>query len=101
MAQNPKPRKGDIAICGIGCLGLITKEGEKEVTYADGNKGRAYVGIHLTDKVCKIGDPWSSRNPRVLCNVEDIEFVVLDNKHQKKELEHIAYFERSRYGRFD
>ena len=33
------PKKGDIAICGIGCIGLITEDAPREVTYSDGNKG--------------------------------------------------------------
>lgn len=63
--------KGTLAICGIGCLGLITEGEPKEITYPDGNTGVAYVGIHLTDKVCKIGDPWSSKRPKVVGHTDD------------------------------
>ena len=68
-----KPRKGSIALCGIDCLGLITQDKKQVITYKDGNKGTAYVGIHLTDKVAPIGSPWSSRTPRVICHVKDLE----------------------------
>jgi hypothetical protein len=68
-----KPEKGSIAICGIGTLGLITEDSPLEIEYPDGNKGVAYVGIHLTDKVCPIGSRWSSKNPLVICHTKDIE----------------------------
>jgi len=61
-----EPSKGAFAFCSAGCLGLITRDGLQEVTYPDGNKGQAYIGIHLTDKMAPIGSPWSSRNPRVV-----------------------------------
>ena len=64
--------KGSLAMCGIGCLGLITEDEPQEITYPDGNKGIAYVGIHLTDKVCKIGDAWSSRNPIIVGHTDDL-----------------------------
>jgi hypothetical protein len=71
--------KGKIAICSRGYLGLITEDGQKVVTYkrcpgcvaAYGwndsctcETGLAYVGVHLTGD--KAGQPWSSRNPRVV-----------------------------------
>jgi len=61
-----EPKKGSIAICGIGTLGVITKDGLQDVEYSDGNKGKAYVGIHLTEKVTQAGKGWSSRNPIVI-----------------------------------
>lgn len=61
-----KPKRGAIAICSLGTLGLITKDGLQEVKYSDGKKGEAYVGIHLTEKVCRAGEQWSSRNPHVI-----------------------------------
>lgn len=59
------PRKGAIAICGKGSIGIITEDEPKEVIYPDGNKAMAWVGFHLTDKIAPIGSPWSSRNPKV------------------------------------
>ena len=67
-----KPRRGALAICGIGTLGLIMTKDPVLVEYPDGNSGMAWSGIHLTSKVCEIGTPWSSRNPVVVGYVEDI-----------------------------
>lgn len=65
-------RKGTLAICGIGCLGLITEDEPREITYNDGNKSVAWVGIHLTDKVCAIGGAWSSRHPIVVGHTDEL-----------------------------
>jgi len=40
-------KKGSIAYCGYGCIGLIMEDEPQEVTYSDGTKGVAYVGIHI------------------------------------------------------
>jgi hypothetical protein len=64
-------RKGSLAICSLGCLGLITEDSPREVVYKDGNKGVAWVGIHLTDKIAPIGSPWSSRNPKIVGHIEE------------------------------
>jgi hypothetical protein len=69
--MKEKIKKGTIAICGIGCLGLITEDEPREIFYPDGNKSTAWVGIHLTDKACEIGEPWSSRNPIVVGHTDD------------------------------
>jgi hypothetical protein len=66
-----KPKTGSLAICGAGTLGLITEDCPREITYPDGNKGLAYVGIHLTDKIAPIGSPWSSRHPKIVGHVTD------------------------------
>lgn len=58
--------KGKLAFCSLGSLGLIIEDELKEITYPDGTKGTAYVGIHLTDKIAAIGSPWCSRNPSVV-----------------------------------
>lgn len=68
-----KPKRGAIAFCDIGYLGLITEDVKQEIVYRDGNTGMVYIGIHLTDKVTKIGSLWSSRNPKVVCYIEDFE----------------------------
>ena len=75
-------KKGAIAICSLGRVGLITSEKPIKVTYNDGNKGVSWVGIQLTDgevrgvggdkgKVIKqkVGDPWMSRNPKVIGHI--------------------------------
>ncbi|MFW5847286.1 MAG: hypothetical protein ACOCVF_00005 [bacterium] len=64
-------RIGTLAVCGIGCLGLITEDKPREITYPDGNKSVAWVGIHLTDKVCPIGSAWSSRKPIVVGHTDN------------------------------
>lgn len=61
-----KPTSGDIALCGLNALGLITGSEPQELTYQDGTKGMAYVGIHLTDDVRPSGSFWCSRNPKVI-----------------------------------
>jgi hypothetical protein len=80
------PRKGSLAVCGMGCLGLITEDAPQEVTYPAGNKGIAYVGIHLTAKMCSIGEPWSARHPFVVGHVDDLmtEYDVLKQIHTRK-----------------
>jgi hypothetical protein len=64
-------RFGALAYCGIDCLGLITSYTPEEVTYQDGSKRMAWTGIHLTDKVGKIGAPWSSTKPRVVGRMKE------------------------------
>jgi len=68
-----KPHKGDLALCSLGALGLITADEPQEVSYSDGNKDLAYVGIHLTDKIAPIGSPWSSRSPRIAGNLSQFQ----------------------------
>ncbi len=70
--DKPLYRKGTIAVCSLGCLGLITESRPKEVEYVDGNKGFAWVGIHLTDKVSPVGSPWSSRTPFVVGHTDEL-----------------------------
>lgn len=65
-----RPKVGDIALCGAGYVGVITHEEPQEVTYPDGNKATAWIGVHLGPS--KVGRPWSSRNPAILGRPEDI-----------------------------
>ena len=80
-----EPRKNAIAICSLNRIGLITSETPIDVTYNDGNKGVSWVGIQLTDgevmgiggdkgKIIKqkIGDPWMSKNPKVIGYLDEI-----------------------------
>ena len=69
--NNVEPKKGAIAKCGWGTIGVIASDGLVEVTYPDGKKGMAWTGFHLqehviNDHMIKIGDPWSSKKPEVL-----------------------------------
>lgn len=61
--------KGAICKCSQGLLGLVTEDEPKEVTYPNGEKGTAYVGIQLTDEKSPIGSPWCSRSPEVIAYV--------------------------------
>jgi len=69
-------RKGALAICSKGRIGLITSRSPVAIEYADGNKGFAWTGIHLTDAVVgdgKAGEPfWSSRDPKIVGHVDDL-----------------------------
>jgi hypothetical protein len=56
--------KGTIAICSRGRKGLVTSDGQVEVSYEDGTKGMAWTGVHLGPAV--LGQPWSSRKPTAL-----------------------------------
>lgn len=75
-------------MCSHGALGLITESELQLVVYKQcancalqglsGSLGvhgdaacfcetvEAYVGIHLTDKIAKIGSRWCSRNPMIV-----------------------------------
>ena len=79
------PRRGAIAFCSLGRLGLITSDGPQEIHYHDGNVGFAWTGIPLTNGTVtgvgkdkgqiieqNIGDGWSSRTPMVVGYIEDL-----------------------------
>lgn len=74
-----KPKKGSIALCSLGCFGLITEDKPREVTYHDGSTAIAYVGVHLTDKIIPMGSPWSSRTPVVVGEMEPLLLIMLEN----------------------
>lgn len=85
-----QPKKGTLAFCSKGCLGLITQDNPIEVIYGGACagcanaqlgdltinctcvRGLAYVGIHLTDKIAPIGSPWSSRIPHVVGEIRRV-----------------------------
>jgi len=65
--NNVEPKKGAIAKCKWGTIGVIASDGPVEVTYSNGDRGLAWIGFHLQEHdMIKIGDPWSSRHPEVL-----------------------------------
>jgi hypothetical protein len=86
VVQKLEPRRGAIATCSIGSLGLILREAPEDITYPDGNKGKAWTGIYLADRTVHwhfgpkqgqdefitAGSPWSSSKPNVICYVEDL-----------------------------
>jgi hypothetical protein len=65
-------QEGDIALCGRYSLGLITQSERKNITYPDKSKAAAYVGVHLTSRIAPAGSPWSSREPIVLSNINQL-----------------------------
>lgn len=79
MSNDMLPRRGAIAVCSKGSIGIITSDEPVEVTYPDGSKSMAWVGLHLTDKIAKIGEPWSSRTPTVLLYLSANEIEFTDN----------------------
>lgn len=71
-------KNGTLAICSLGTLGLITCDAPQEITYQNGNKGTAWTGIHLTNKIAPIGSPWSSRNPKVVGYIDGISVYLIN-----------------------
>lgn len=72
-----EPKRGDLALCSAGALGLITSEAPESVTYPDGTVGYAWTGVHLEFKnvngrAVKPGDPWCSRNPQIVKRQHEI-----------------------------
>lgn len=78
-----KTKTYKIAFCSIGVLGVVTSNQKKEVVYADGNRGKAYIGYCIHDTIIegikgdegklfslKKGSLWSSKNPKVITEVE-------------------------------
>jgi hypothetical protein len=57
------------AICTRGFKGLILKPFPQEVTYPDGTKGLAWVGVHLGPG--RTGKPWSSRKPQMVKSLSE------------------------------
>lgn len=55
---RPEPKVGAVAVCNAGRLGRI--EGRAKLPW-----GFAWVGVGVID-----GEPWSSRDPRVLSDDE-------------------------------
>ncbi len=72
------PKKGDIAICHQGFLGVITKEPPIKVTtgkvvndkIVSQQTDDVWEGIHLS--VDRLGKPWMSKQPKVVGNIFDL-----------------------------
>jgi len=60
-------RKGSIATCSHGMLGLILVDEPVAMRYPDGNSDIAWIGIQLGKKM--FGEPWSSRHPKVVSHI--------------------------------
>ncbi len=68
---NTEPKPGDLALCAKGCVGVIT-----------GKKGDRYIGLRLHNPP---GGSWSSKKPRVVGKVEDVDaFVSILNPFYEK-----------------
>ena len=65
------PKQFDIAVCSRGELGVITSPEPISLDYGNGQTGIGWAGIHLSPS--KLGQPWSSRNPKVLFTLEDLK----------------------------
>ena len=87
-----QPRRGAIAYNSKNRLGLITSESMQHVIYGDKTERFSWVGIQLTDgevngvggdegKVIKqkIGSVWMSREPKVICYIDDIIELIEEN----------------------
>ncbi len=60
-------------------LGLVESGEKREVTYPDGEKSLAWVGVRFAD----LRTPWSSRNPCIVGSIpRDSLRSLLDPKHR-------------------
>ena len=65
-----QPKRGDLAVCSLGFVGVIDCDEPQPVTYPDGNTSTAWTGkVLLPDD--RMGAPWSSRNPILIAYVLD------------------------------
>ena len=73
------PKRGDLALCSKGHLGMITSDYKHNVSYGDGTFGIAYIGVYL-EKGCE-GQPWSSRNPTIIGHISSVLDTIRDTFH--------------------
>ena len=72
-------KKGAICKCSKGKIGLVTSRSPVATVYSDGSVGIACRGIYLEDESREEGQGkagnlgWSSRNPIVLCYLDDFK----------------------------
>lgn len=69
--MSPTPRRGALAYCSEGHLGLIIDDSPQPVLYANGETALAWHGVHLGGKF--LGQLWSSRNPTVVGHIDDLQ----------------------------
>jgi hypothetical protein len=82
-----------LAYCSGGLLGLITSDTQQDITYNDGNKGTAWLGLQVSggwiegrggDKGKRFfrapGMPWSSRTPRIIAQLDGADGAVLEEQ---------------------
>ncbi len=73
------PRRGDFALCGKGSLGIVLAPNKRHVYYPGGGDSLAWVGFHLTNAICALGNQWSSRNPIIIGNIAEFAFTRNNN----------------------
>ena len=73
-----KPRRGAIAYCSEGYLGVVTDRAPQPVLYANGEEALAWQGVHLGKKF--LGQLWSSRNPRVVGHINDLPEILAERE---------------------
>lgn len=78
--MDNKPRRGSLAICSRGYLGVITSDEPGHILYPDGNQGYAYRGIHLSVEM--LGQQWSSRNPVIVGHVDQFKDIPIVETQQ-------------------
>jgi hypothetical protein len=81
------PRRGALAFCSLGLLGLITCDKPQEITYQDGTTALAWIGLQLSDRLytigrdtkeprlrrARMGGEWSSRSPTVVGYIDNLD----------------------------
>lgn len=93
--EELQPRKGAIAYCSVGRLGLILNDSPEEFEFFNGDKAVVWKGIQLTkglggknkDYPQEVGDFWCSTKPKVIGYIEDvISFIeeYCNNKHNNR-----------------
>ena len=65
------PQAGDIAVCSLGRVGMISDPTPRKITYSGGKKGTAYVGKTIAPPEF-FGQPWSSREPKIIGHISDL-----------------------------
>jgi len=72
------PKRGDIAVCSHGHMGLITCDKPSHESGTAGNVGaEVWTGVHLrTDRGKQAGGHWQSRKPAVIASLPWLADVV-------------------------
>jgi hypothetical protein len=89
-------KRGDIAKCSQKCIGLITCDEPQQVTYGDGSTGSAWVGVHWHNRPelgILIGDPWSSRNPKVIGHIDQVTSWFSEHLELREAVEIVEQFQ--------
>lgn len=64
--------RAHLALCSHGYLGLITSDAPVATPYSGSYQDVAWTGIHMAEgRDKKIGDRWQSKNPKIICHLDD------------------------------